>query len=125
MVFYNSMFLISYQSGWDLEDRSESWKYKGAYIPSYVLAGARSYFVALIVLLRLMIVKYPMNYAEKHEKVGRISTISIWALSLTVPSILFIISLPGIYVLDVWIGGHVVAFHVLQTFPLLCKQECK
>ena len=78
------------------------------------------YFVALIVLLRLLIVKYPMDYEDKHETIGRISTISIWSLALIVPSIIFIISLPDIYTLDVWVRGRVVAFQLLQTFPLLC-----
>ena len=59
-----------------------------------------------------------MSYEDKHEKVGRISTISIWSLSLIVPSIIFIVSLPDMYSLEVWIGMRIFGFQVLQTIPL-------
>ena len=77
-------------------------------LPAFSLGSASSLFVALIVLLRLIMVTQPMNYQRTHKAVSRISCIVISVLSLLIPSIEFILSLPQIY--------DVNAFRAFSTF---------
>ena len=89
-------------------DCGEVWRMSGMGLPLAVVGATSTLFVTLIVLLRLIMVTRPMNYRSVHKKVSRIGCIVIWVVSLLIPSIEFILSLPQIY--------DVNAFRAFSTF---------
>ena len=91
--------LTPYLSGIDgtlakYRECGEIWRAAGMVTPSYVFGATSSYLVALIVLLRLLMVKRPMSYQSIHKSVSRIGCIVIWVFSLLVSSVYFIVHLP-------------------------------
>ncbi len=91
--------LMPYQSGiYGALDKNrncdELWRNTGLLVPVIAFSGTSSYLVALIVLLRLLMLKQPMNYENVHQSVSRIGCITIWVFVLLICSVKFIVSLP-------------------------------
>ena len=60
-----------------------------------------------------------MNYTTKHERIERIGRITIWVVSVIIPALIFLLSLPYFYDVDLWVGCRIVGFHALFTLPIL------
>ena len=73
------------------------WIIAGISVPVNAFGASSSYLVALIVLLRLLMIKRPMNFQSSHKSVSRIGCIVIWVVSLLIPLTKFIVSLPVLY----------------------------
>ena len=113
-----------YQSGLDgtlqrYRDDHEVYRIKGTIVPIFVFTSSSSFFVALIVLLRLLMVKRPMSYERTHERVSRIGCIVIWVMSLALPSISFVISLPYFYNPKIYSIANLIESQALLTAPIL------
>ena len=96
------------------KDCGEGWKIAGITFPLRVLTGSSSYLVLLIVLLRLLAVKRPMDYGPIHKKVSRIGCILIWTISLLLPLLDFLLTLPSVYNSKVY--GAAAGFQFLVFF---------
>ena len=88
-------------------------------MPGYAFGATSSYLVALIVLLRLLMIKRPMTYQSVHKSVSRIGCIVIWTVSLIVPSIKFIVSLPVFYEANIAKIFDAIQNYGLMTAPIL------
>ena len=85
--------LITGQNGnlskfWKTE---EEWKIRLAYMCFYTFQIASCYFVALIVFLRMTMVRNPTGFKAFHKKITMPSCISIWLL------VVVLYSAPAIY----------------------------
>ena len=96
------------------KDCGESWKTAGVTFPLRVLTGSSSYLVLLIVLLRLLAVKRPMDYELTHKKVSHIGCMLIWTISLLLPLLDFLLTLPSVYNSKVY--GAAAGFQFLVFF---------
>ena len=90
---------------------NEYWRNYGAMFPFMALGGSSSYFVTLIVLLRLLTITKPIGYEEAHKKLSRIACPTIWIFSLLLPTIVLIFSLPSIFDAGVF---HIVLMSSMQ-----------
>ena len=120
----NSKTLLTYQSGTDgtLEKNricDETWRNVGMLLPATTFGSTSSYLVALIVLLRLLMIKQPMSYESVHEAVTRICCISIWVLVLLICSITFIVSLPSIVDRNIYSAFEAIEHYGLLFAPIL------
>ena len=115
---------MTYQSGMDgtLEknrDCDEQWRNTLTITPVVATASTSSYFVALIVLLRLLMIKQPMNFESVHAVVTRIGCITIWMMVLVICSIKFILSLPSISARSVYSAFESIEHYGLLTAPIV------
>ena len=92
----------------------QAWIISGISFPSWALAASSSYLVALIVLLRLMMIRKPMSYEGTHKTISIAGCIFIWVLSILVPSVQLIVSFPFLFDVDVYN-----TFIAIQTYGLL------
>ena len=72
---------------------NEEWRIILMVAPFLMGASISSYFVALIVLLRLLMIKRPMNFEDVHKVVTRIGCITIWVVVLLISFIHLLVSL--------------------------------
>ena len=79
-----------------------------------IFGSASSYLVALIVLLRLLMIRQPIGYNSVHETVSRVGCITIWVSAILICFIKFIVCLPSIYDPTVYN-----VFVAIQNFGLL------
>ena len=120
----SSKTLISHESGLDgtLEKYrlcNERWRITGMNFFTHVFTGSGSLLVCLIVLLRLLMVRKPTNYEGIHESMSRTGCILIWVVSLLLPTIAFVLSLPDIYDPDIFNTMVNIEVHALLTVPIL------
>ena len=87
--------------------------------PTFVFGSSSRYFVVLIVLLRLVTVKWPMNYESIHQKVTHIGCIIVWAFSLLVPSIVLILYSPSLVHRKVSGLSYLILIQLSATVPTL------
>ena len=92
----------------------QAWIITGISFPSWALAASSSYLVALIVLLRLMMIRKPMSYEGTHKTISIAGCIFIWVFSILVPSVQLIVSFPSLFDVDVYN-----TFVAIQTYGLL------
>ena len=95
------------------------WRLAGMAWPGNSLCGTSSLLVALIVLLRLLMVKQPTNYRSIHKAASRIGCIFVWVFPLGVSSIKFIISLPPLYDANIYRPFLVIENFTIVTAPIL------
>ena len=121
---WNSMFLIFYLS--DLNGTSDAFGAKQEYIkvyamafPAYVLLGSSCYLRALLVLLRLLAVKRPMNFETAHQKISRIGSIIVWTFSLLVYLLIFGLYLPSNLKRIIILTCHFIALYIFDLVPVL------
>ena len=94
-------------------------------LPIWMLQGASCYFVALIVLFRLMSVKNPMTFrtglptTSKYKKLSNIISVTIGLVLLLISLIGFILSFNSSYNKTPYIICKVSAFHIFFTLPIL------
>ena len=98
-----------------LKAKGEHGKLYGMMFPALVLLGSGCYLRALIVLLRLLAVKKPMNFEEVHHKVGRTGSIIAWTSSLLVYLLIFLLYLPSIVKRNLIIACYFVALKYIAT----------
>ena len=98
------------------EECDEYWKISGLNLSTQVLTAASTQFVSLIVLLRLLMVRRPMSFERLHEAISRIGCKIVWAFSLLIPTITFVVSF-----YDQYIFSTIVAIQAqgLCTVPIL------
>ena len=97
----------------------EAWRIVGVYFFPHALTGSSSYLVTLIVLFRLLMVTQPLRYESVHEAMSRIGCITIWVLSLLLPAISLITSLPYFYDPNIYSAVIDIAVYGLVTVPIL------
>ena len=97
----------------------EVWRLAGMAWPGWSLSGTSSSLVALIVLLRLIMVKRPMSYRSIHKAVSRIGCIFVWMFPVLVSSTKFILSLPPLYDVNVFRPFVMVENFVIVMAPIL------
>lgn len=88
------------------------------YFPSKFFEMASRLHVTLLVLLRLLAIKFPLTYQEMHIKISRISIALIWIISLIVTIIVTFIGTfddKGNYFV-----AKIVLLHGFGTFPVIC-----
>ena len=120
----NSSILLPYQLGMDgrLEKNlicNEQWRNILTAAPLMASASTSSYFVALIVLLRFLMIKHPMNFESVHEKVTRIGCVTIWTMVLVICSIKVILSLPSTFDRNAYNAVISIEHYGLVAAPLL------
>ena len=74
--------------------------------------------MALIVFLRLLAAKRPLNYQNLHEKIGTVGSIIIWVVPVVVNTPILITTLPGLYEIKVVGITSITLFHVTHTAPI-------
>ena len=124
VLVLNGIILTPYPSGINgtlhkYKACGELWRAAGMVMPQYVFGATSSLFVALIVLLRLIMIKRPMSYQNVHKSVSRIGCIVIWVVSLLVSSVYFIVHLPPLYAANVVRIVTAIATFGLLTAPIL------
>ena len=92
---------MNYQSGMNgtLEKNricNQQWRNTLTIAPLMASASTSSYFVALIVLLRFLMIKRPMYFEDVHKVVTRVGCITIWVVVLLICFITFLVSLPSV-----------------------------
>ena len=97
----------------------EVWRIAGLVWPYIWLRGTSTLLVTLIVLLRVLMVIQPLNYQDVHKAISRIGCIVAWVVSLLVSSTYFIVSLPGLYDLNIYNTFVGIVNHGLGTAPIL------
>ena len=103
-----------------LRKNGEGWKVYLMFLPSYVFLASSCCLVPLIVLLRLLAVKRPMNFKSAHAKFSCIGSVIVWAVSLFVFLIPFVICIYDKNEINmVCTISHNVASHLLNTLPIL------
>ena len=120
----NSRILTPYPLGIDgtldmYRACGEVWKAAGMVMLCYIFGATSCFLVALIVLLRLLMVKWPLSYQSVHKSVSRNGCILIWVVPLLVSSTKFIVSLPVFYdanILKIFTG---IENYGLMTAPIL------
>ena len=120
----NSSILLPYQSGMDgrLEKNwicNDQWRNTLTIAPVMASASTSSYFVALIVLLRLLMIKRPMDFEDVHKVVTRIGCITIWVVVLLICLITFLVSLPSVSDRNVHIAFIAIEQYGLLGAPIL------
>ena len=118
-LILNIRMLTPYQLGMHgrrdkYEVCDQAWIITGISFPSWVFAASSSYFVALVVLLRLMMIRKPLSFEGTHKTVSIAGCIFIWVLSILVPSVQLIVSFPFLFDVDVYN-----TFIAIQTYGLL------
>ena len=87
--------------------------------PFMALGGSSSYFVTVIVLLRLLTITKPIGYEAAHKKLSRIACPFIWIFSLLLPTIVLIFSLPSIFDASVFHIVMQLSMHLLGSVPMV------
>ena len=100
-------------------DCGETWRIYGMTFPTLVLSSSSSFFVSLIVLLRLLAIRKPMGFENTHEKLSKIGSLIIWSFCLFVPSIVFVLTVPSIYDQRVYALAILIQCHVIYTVPII------
>ena len=95
------------------------WIIAGISVPVNAFGASSSYLVALIVLLRLQMIRRPMSYKRSHKTVSIAGCILIWVLSILVPSLQVIVSLPSLYDVNVYNKFVAIDTYGLLAAPIL------
>ena len=98
---------------------NEYWRNYGAMFPFMALGGSSSYFVTLIVLLRLFTITKPLGYEAAHKKISRIACPIIWTLSLLLPLVVLIFSLPSVFDPGVFYIVMMGSMQILGAVPMV------
>ena len=88
------------------------------YFPSKFFEMASRLHVTLLVLLRLLAIKFPLTYQDMHIKISRICIALIWIISLIVT---IIVTFIGTF--DDkrnYFVAKIVLLHGFGTFPVIC-----
>ena len=120
----SNTFLIYGHSGWNgkeaaIRKANENWRLAAIHVPGTVLTSSSCFFVALIVFLRILVVKQPLTYDDAHEKIGRIGSIAIWSFALLVNLCPLIVSLPPIFDISKYGIAYVWTIRVSLSLPIL------
>ena len=94
------------------------WLFNGCVSITVLLTSSSYCFVALIVFLRLLAVKWPLDYQTSQHKISRVGSIIIWCFPLVVNIPLIILNLPGIYESNAVRITTTIIFHVTHSIPI-------
>ena len=97
----------------------EVWRIAVIKFPACSISGTSSLLVALIVFLRLLMVRHPTSYESVLKPLSRIGCIVAWALPLLVSSTMFIVSLPPLYDINIYNTFVAIVNYGLLAAPIL------
>ena len=100
-------------------DCNQVWIIAGISVPANALGSSSSYLVALIVLLRLQMIRNPFSYASTHKGISIAGCIIIWFLSILVPSLQVVVSFPSLYDVTVYNTFVAIDTYGLLTAPIV------
>ena len=120
----SNTFLIYGHSGWNgkeaaIRKANENWRLAAIHVPGTVFTSSSCFFVALIVFLRLLVIKHPLSYHTAHDKIGRIGSIAIWSFALLVNLCPLIVSIPPIFEIPLYGNTYILAIRISYSFPIL------
>ena len=123
-LMHSSTFLIYLHSGWNGEEAAikkanENWRLAVIHVPGTILTSYSCFFVALIVFLRVLVVKQPLTYKDAHKKIGRIGSIVIWSFALLVNLCPLIVALPPLFNISLYGITFVWTIRVSLSLPIL------
>ena len=103
----------------EVREAGGTWRISGLLFPGQLLIASSCYFVALVVLLRLLAITQPIGYDTLHQKIGIIGSIAIWVFSLLLNLIPMIISLPPYFEGSLYNSAHLWVFRLCSSVPVL------
>ena len=97
----------------------ELWRISIMKFPAGSFIGTSSLLVALIVFLRLLMVRHPMSYQRAHKPISRIGCTVAWAFPLLVSSTKLVVSLPSLYDFNLYNTFCMVVNYGLLVAPIM------
>ena len=102
-------------------ETAEEWKMRAVYICFFIFQCTSCYFVLLIVILRMRVVKNPIGFTTFHKKITKISCILIWMFVIILNVVVTICLQRNVSGSDKYLRNSLIYLrcHLGVTFPVL------